>query len=104
MKSKVVKIIISITVVLAVSVFIFHDEMFRIYKVLTLFERPNIVENFRSIDTIFDYRTVHNSNPVFILQEDKKQLPETYMFVGKEKWKMETKTDDITIYTLCNMC
>jgi CubicO group peptidase (beta-lactamase class C family) len=72
-----------IVAALAVAGLIYRQELGRLYHVITLFEPNVIVNNFRNMDTMFDYRTVHRGDTVFELGEEKRALPETFSYGGK---------------------
>ncbi len=77
------KAILVFLIVLAVLGFFYRKELGRLYNVITLFEPNVIVDNFRNMDTMFDYRTVHRGEAVLELKEGKRALPETYVYEGK---------------------
>lgn len=65
---------------------VYRKELTRLYHVVTLFEPGVVVENFRNMDTIFGYyRTVHRGEAILELKEEKRALPGTYTYEGKEK-------------------
>jgi CubicO group peptidase (beta-lactamase class C family) len=59
-------------------------EIYRFYKVVTLFDEGNIVENFRSMAEIFPYHEVKRAGPVFELGVAPQALPESFTYNGKD--------------------
>ena len=59
-------------------------EIYRFYKVVTLFDEGNIVENFRSMADIFPYHVVKRSGSVFEFEKAPQPLPEDYTYNGKQ--------------------
>jgi CubicO group peptidase (beta-lactamase class C family) len=58
-------------------------EIYRFYKVVTLFHEGPIVENFRTMADIFPYRLVRRAGPVFEFGKAPQSLPEDYTYNGK---------------------
>jgi CubicO group peptidase (beta-lactamase class C family) len=58
-------------------------EIYRFYKVVTLFDEGRIVENFRSMAEIFPYHRVRRSGPVFEFGAAPQALPVAYTYNGK---------------------
>lgn len=58
-------------------------EIYRFYKVVTLFNEDQIVHNFRNMAGIFPYREVKRGGPVFEFGSAPQPLPETFAFNGK---------------------
>jgi CubicO group peptidase (beta-lactamase class C family) len=79
------RVIIIFIAVLVVFGLIYRKEIGRLYHVITLFEPGVIVSNFRNMDTMFDYRTVHRGETVFGLTDEKRALPDTYVYEGEVK-------------------
>jgi CubicO group peptidase (beta-lactamase class C family) len=79
------RVILVLCVVLLVLGLIYRKELTRLYHVVTLFEPNVIVENFRNMDSMFDYRIVHRGETVFELKDEKRPLPDTYTYEGKVK-------------------
>ncbi len=84
-KGRIWKVILILCFVVLVAVIAFYPQIKRIYQVMTLFESENIVENFRSMDHVFDSKTVHRGDEVNILKNISGQLPATYYYKGEEK-------------------
>ena len=61
----------------------YRTELMRVYQVITLFDEQNIVENFRSMGTVFDTRTVANGSLPHRFPVNLRSLPETYMYDGE---------------------
>ena len=55
-------------------------EIYRFYKVVTLFDEGNIVENFRSMAEIFPYHEVKRADPVFEFGSAPQVLPESFTY------------------------
>ncbi|MBU2514276.1 beta-lactamase family protein [bacterium] len=58
-------------------------EIFRFWKVVTLFDKQNITENFQNMAGIFPYHEVKNGDPVYQFKKNPRQLPETCRYNGK---------------------
>ena len=72
-------------VILIVIAGIYHKRIFRLYKIITLFEPNVITENFRNIAEFIDYRYIRQIGPVFNFEQELKDLPQNYVYEGKEK-------------------
>jgi len=79
------KSILVLIAVLVVAGLFYRKELTRLYHVITLFEPDVVVDNFRNMDAMFDYRTVHRGETVFELSSEKRALPETYIHEGEVK-------------------
>ncbi len=85
-KAKLVwKVVLVLFLVSLAASLALYPQIKRVYQVLTLFESENIVENFRSMDQIFDIKTVSRGDEVNVLNNTPGQLPETYHYQGEEK-------------------
>lgn len=58
-------------------------EIYRFYKVLTLFDEDHIVENFRCMAKFFPYNEVKRAGPVFEFEKAFQPLPESFTHNGK---------------------
>lgn len=91
---------VGLLVLLAVGQ-IFKSDLLRLQFVLLLFEPPGIVENFRSMTRVFDYRTVRRSGPLYRIPYESKRLPESYAYQGGRceltKWIEKTGTSGLII-------
>ena len=80
---------------------IYRKEIVRLYHVLHLFDADVIVDNFRSMEGIFDFHTVHRSGPVYRFPRIPKPLPETYTYKGKNRsvgeWIKWTDTTGLVV-------
>ncbi len=85
-KGLIWKVILALCLVTLAAVIVFYPQMKRVYQVITLFESENIVENFRSMDQIFDIKTVRSGDEVNVLKNIPGELPETYYYQGEEKY------------------
>ncbi len=83
------KSVLVLLAVLVVTGLFYWKELSRLYDVITLFEPDGIVDNFRNMDAMFDYRTVHRGDAIFAFKEEKKTLPETYVYEGQVKSSAE---------------
>lgn len=61
----------------------FKKDLIRFQFVLNLFEPRGIVNNFRSMTWVFDYRTVPRSGPIYRIPYESKRLPEFYSYQGR---------------------
>jgi CubicO group peptidase (beta-lactamase class C family) len=91
---------ISLLAVLGAAQF-YKKDLIRFQFVLTLFEPAGIVENFRSMTRVFDYRTVRRGGPVYRIPYESKRLPESYPYQGQNhdlaQWIERTVTSGIII-------
>lgn len=80
---------------------IFKRDLVRLQFVLLLFEPPGIVENFRSMTRVFDYRNVRRSGPLYRIPYASKRLPEAYPYQGVRRdlteWIERTGTSGLII-------
>lgn len=80
---------------------LFKRDLLRFQATLTLFEPGGIVENFRGMTRIYDFRTVHRSGPVFRIVYESERLPERYAFGGSShdlrQWIERTMTSGLII-------
>ena len=84
-KGLIWKVVLILCFVILVAAIVFYPQIRRVYQVMTLFESENIVENFRSMDQIFNSKTVQRGDEVNVLKNIAGQLPETYYYKGEEK-------------------
>ncbi len=68
---------------LLVGAGIFNQQLRRLYHVITLFEPEVVVENFRSMDRMFDYRVVKRGGPPHVFERDSGTLPQIYTYQGR---------------------
>lgn len=83
--SKLLKVVALLLVVLVVAGAIYHKELTRLYKVITLFDEGVIVENFRNMGSFIDYRVVHKGDTTYEFDRAETALPETYVYNGETK-------------------
>ena len=80
---------------------IYKKDLVRLRFVLTLFEPPTIVENFRSMTRFFDCRKVRHSGPLYRIPYESKKLPASYSYKGSQhnlaEWIEKTGTTGIII-------
>jgi len=70
---------------LALIAGLYRNELIRVYDVIHLFDRDNIVLNFRSMESIFPARTVHRGSLDHEFEREQRELPETYEHEGRVK-------------------
>ena len=79
----------------------FKKDLIRLQFVLTLFEPAGIVENFRNMTRVLDYRTVRRRGPVYRIPYESKRLPASYPYQGQDhdlaQWIERTATSGIII-------
>jgi CubicO group peptidase (beta-lactamase class C family) len=83
--SKLLKVGIVLLVALVALGAFYHKEIKRLKNVITLFDEGVIIENFRSMDTIIDYKVVHKGDTTFEFGKDEMALPKTYEYKGETK-------------------
>jgi len=84
-KLKITAIFIAIILVLASITAAFKaKELNRLYRVITLFDENNIVENFRTMDEILPYQVIHKGQANFEFGSNIKSLPESFKFEGRD--------------------
>jgi CubicO group peptidase (beta-lactamase class C family) len=59
-------------------------ELYRFYKVVTLFDEGPIVENFRTMSDIFPYHEIKRGGSVFEFIRAPQALPESFSYNGKD--------------------
>ena len=83
------KIVISLSAVLILSLTaaaLFNlNRIQRLYSAVTLFDKAIITENFRSMGDSFSTNTIHKGEKTFNFKRKEAQLPEKYIWNGKEK-------------------
>jgi CubicO group peptidase (beta-lactamase class C family) len=72
-------------IVLLLGAGIFNQRIARLYNVITLFEPDVVVENFRSMDRMFDYRVVHRGGTPHVFERAPGSLPQLYAYEGRDK-------------------
>ena len=55
----------------------------RLFKVMSLFDKDNIVENFRTMPEMFPYHEIHRGENVFEFETALQDLPKTFEYNGK---------------------
>lgn len=73
----------ALILVIAVIGILNAGKIYGFYKVVTLFDEKNIVENFRSMHEIFPYRDVQRGESVFEFDTATQSLPEPFEYKGK---------------------
>lgn len=64
---------------------LYRAEIQRVYKVINLFDRQNIVINFRSMEHLFPTKTVRRGDTVYEFERDPRELPTRYRFRDRTK-------------------
>lgn len=60
-----------------------YQRLIRLYRVITLFDKDVIVENFRHMDKIFNVKVIHKAEKTIIFERDSRPLPSTFNYEGK---------------------
>ncbi len=68
--------------VVAVIASVYRKELIRVYNVNNLFESHEIVENFRSMETMFDTSQVRRGRSTHDFECQPRGLPQTYEYNG----------------------
>ncbi len=80
---------------------LYKKDLLRLHFVLTLFQPSAIVENFRSMTRVWDYKTVRRSGPTYRLPYNSKPLPESYVYMGIDhdltQWIATTATSGLIV-------
>jgi hypothetical protein len=72
-------------ILLLLAAGLFNHQISRLYHVITLFEPDALVENFRSMERIFDHRVVHRGGTPYVFERAPGSLPRLYSHEGREK-------------------
>ncbi len=72
-------------VVLLVGAGVFNRPIVRLYRVITLFEPHGVVENFRTMDRMFESRVIHRGGPPYVFERAPGNLPEIYSYNGSTR-------------------
>ena len=70
---------------LAVIGSFYRGELTRVYNVMNLFEPGKILDNFRSMETMFDSVQISRGASAHSFERDLKELPQTYEYKGQTK-------------------
>ncbi len=81
--SRARKILILLAVSVTGAAVYFFPEARRLYNVVYLFDKKNIVSNFRDMKSMFDYRMIHRGTEVARFQRRERTLPETFPYEGR---------------------
>ncbi|MCF8062869.1 MAG: beta-lactamase family protein [Deltaproteobacteria bacterium] len=76
-------LVVLVTILLGAG--IFNHQLMRLYNVITLFEPDVVVENFRSMERMFDYRVVHRGGTPHVFERAPESLPQLYTYEGRDK-------------------
>lgn len=68
---------------LLVGAGIFNRPLARLYHVITLFDPQVVVENFRNMDRMFDYRVIRRGGSPHVFERSPGTLPRIYTFNGQ---------------------
>lgn len=61
-----------------------YQRLIRLYRVVTLFDKDVIVENFRHMDNLFAKKIVHKAEKPSSFERELQPLPETFSYNGQE--------------------
>ena len=80
---------------------LYRKELVRLSHVINLFNADVIVENFRSMDRVFDYHEVRRRGPVYEFPRKPMELPKTYTYRGRKgavaDWIDRTDTTGLVV-------
>ncbi|MGW8367646.1 MAG: serine hydrolase domain-containing protein [Gammaproteobacteria bacterium] len=79
------RIFLALLLIAAVLGFVYGDELRRVYRVNHLFDADVIVENFRSMDTLFPTSPVAAGGTISHFERAPGPLPSHYVYRGKRK-------------------
>ncbi len=84
-KRIVVRVILVVLALFLVLLALNHKRVMHIYHGLTLFETSRLSENFRNLDQRFPSVKVATGEVVFTLEEDLRDLPGEYIYLGERR-------------------
>lgn len=61
----------------------YHQEVYRLYKVTTLFSPAQIVANFQNASSIFPYKLVHKGESNFVFQQSRRPMLASFDYKGQ---------------------
>jgi CubicO group peptidase (beta-lactamase class C family) len=82
-KKVVLTVFVGILVILIVGLLINIKPLFRLYQVMTLFNKDGIAYNFRNMDHIFGFKTVSKKAPAYRYAYRLQSLPESFPYQGR---------------------
>jgi CubicO group peptidase (beta-lactamase class C family) len=74
---------VAVIIVLGAGVAFNYERLHRLYRVVKLFDKGVIIENFRNMDDIFAKRIVHGAAKPSIFERALQPLPSTFNYNGK---------------------
>ncbi|MCR9141421.1 MAG: beta-lactamase family protein [bacterium] len=87
--SKTVRVVIYVSLLVSIVALgvglVFGREIYRLYKVVSLFDAGVITENFRRMPEFFPSHTVSRGDGVFEFQSAPQELPATYEYRGETR-------------------
>ncbi|MGA9662822.1 serine hydrolase [Pseudomonas hunanensis] len=91
----------AIVAVVLIAAVIFGQQAYRLWKVTTIFAPEKIVNNFRSMPSIFDAHEIARADKQTSWAEESKALPVRFTFAGKEvaidEWLTRTGTTGLAV-------
>ncbi len=81
--ARVFKAALLVLLLALVGAGIFNRQLTRLYRVITLFEPDRVVENFRTMDRMFDYRVVNRGGIPHVFERAPGSLPQIYTHKDK---------------------
>lgn len=85
MKKILIRILLGVTALFVLLAIVFHRPIYRAYQVATVFDKEQIAENFRSMDTIFDKSVMKKGDHLFPLEKQIQPIIDEYTWQGKKK-------------------
>ena len=82
---RLVKVLFIAVCLLCIAGGYYHKELLRVYNVVTLFNRDVIVDNFRSMGTMFNTSPVRRGESVHSFERELYDLPVQYTYKGETK-------------------
>lgn len=76
---------LAVVLVLALIAEVYRKEIIRVANVINLFDQDVIVQNFRSMDRIFEVVTVRRGHSAHQFEREQRALPLTYQYDGEAK-------------------
>ena len=77
-------------VLVIILIGLFYKELNRVYNVITLFKSDRVVNNFRSMETMFEAVPIHRGRFVHKFERELADLPMTYQYKGETKDLVES--------------
>ena len=84
-KRLLLSVAVAVMAILLIAVVVNHDKISRLYRAVLLFHPNHIEENFRTMNELFDHRTVKRGGQVLELSYEPGRLPELYHYNGSSE-------------------